>query len=237
MIRTFARTLIDYGANFNPEYRRLRCMGHILNLSIKAFLFGDMGTSGMQEQLDVIIVMDKTMALWRKLSPWGKARNITVYIRSSVQRKQQRKRLDAETLLQAGNAIRWNSGLSMIQSLLWNKEAVNSFCLNHPDLAQHTLSESDWVELESAVGIIQPFLRSTLHLESKKPNLWEIIPEIDYLSSVYRDDHIPSSYFLFLKLHVLFLFIYIGVDNSVNTYANVITSDGIGKYSPEAHLA
>ena len=65
MIRTIARTLIDYGANFNPEYRRLQCMGHILNLSIKAFWFGDMGTSGMQEQLDAIIVTDETMALWR----------------------------------------------------------------------------------------------------------------------------------------------------------------------------
>ena len=217
MIATIAQTLIDHGANFNSEYRRLRCMGHILNLSIKAFWFGDMSTSGMKEQLDVIIVTDETMALWRKLGPWGKAHNITVYIRSSVQRKQQLKRLGAETLLQAGNATRRNSGLSMIQSLLRNKEVVNFFCLNHPDLAQDTLSQSDWVELESAVGILQPFLRSTLRLESKKPNLWEVIPEIDYLSGVYRYDHIPSSYLLFLKLHALFPFIYIAVDNAVTS--------------------
>ena len=84
MIATIAQTLIDHGANFNSEYRRLRCMGHILNLSIKAFWFGDMSTSGMKEQLDVIIVTDETMALWRKLGPWGKAHNITVYIHFSV---------------------------------------------------------------------------------------------------------------------------------------------------------
>ena len=134
----------------------------------------------------MIIVTDETMALWRKLGPWGKAHNITVYIRSSVQRKQQLRRLGAETLLQAGNATRWNSGLSMIQSLLRNKEAVNFFCLNNPDLAQDTLSDSDWIELESAVRILQPFLCATLRLESKAPNLWEVIPEIDYLSGVYR---------------------------------------------------
>jgi len=63
MIRTIARSLMDYGANYNPEYRRLRCMGHILNLSIKAFWFGELGASGSQEQLDVIIVTDETMAL------------------------------------------------------------------------------------------------------------------------------------------------------------------------------
>lgn len=74
----------------------------------------------------------------------------------------------------------------MIQSLLRNKEAVNFFCLNNPDLAQDTLSDSDWIELESAVRILQPFLRATLRLQSKAPNLWEVIPEIDYLSGVYR---------------------------------------------------
>jgi len=199
MIRSFARTLIDHGADYNPEYRRLRCMSHILNLSIRAFWFGDLGGTGSQEQLDVIIVTDETMALWRKLGPWGKAYNITVYIRSSVQRKQQLKRLGAETLPQAGNATRWNSGLSMIQSLLRNKEVVNFFCLNNTDLAQDCLSESDWLEPESAVGILQPFMRSTLRLESKTPNLWEVIPEIDYLSGVYRYVLISSSNFTFVK--------------------------------------
>jgi len=164
MIRSIARTLIDQNANYNPQCRRLRCMGHVLNLSIKAFAFGDSGSS--QELLDVIVVTDETMALWRKLGPGGKAPNITVYICSSVQRKQQLKRLGAETLLQAGNATRWNSGLAMIQSLLRNKEAVNFFCLNNPDVAQNSLSDADWVELESAVCILQPFLRSTLRLES-----------------------------------------------------------------------
>jgi len=70
----------------------------------------------------------------------------------------------------------------MIQSLLRNKEAVNFFCLNNPDLGRDTLSNSDWVEFESPVCILQPFLRSTLRLEGKAPNLWEVIPEIDYLS-------------------------------------------------------
>ena len=184
MIRSIARILMDQNARYNAECRRLRCMGHVLNLSIRAFWFGDSG--GSQDLLDVVVVTDETMELWRKLGPWGKAHNITVYIRSSVQRKQQLKRLGAETLLHAGNATRWNSGLSMIQSLLRNKEAVSFFCLNNPDLAHDVLSDDDWKQLESAVRVLQPFLRSTLRLESKTPNLWEVIPEIDYLSGIYR---------------------------------------------------
>jgi len=74
----------------------------------------------------------------------------------------------------------------MIQSFLRNKEAVSFFCLNNPDLAHDVLSDDDWKQLESAVRVLQPFLWSTLRLESKTPNLWEVIQEIDYLSGIYR---------------------------------------------------
>jgi len=127
--------------SFNPESRPLRYMGHVLNLAIRTFRFGDVG--GINELLDVVVVTDETMDLWRKIGPSGKAHNITVYIRSSVQQKQQLWRLGAETLREAGNATRWNSGLSMIQSLFRNREAVKFFCLNAPDLQADILSESD----------------------------------------------------------------------------------------------
>ncbi|PWW77956.1 hypothetical protein C7212DRAFT_175444, partial [Tuber magnatum] len=52
------------------------------------------------------------------------------------------------------NATRWNSDLSMIQSLLRNQEAVNFFCLNAHNLQADILSESNWRELESAVWIL-----------------------------------------------------------------------------------
>ena len=186
MIRAIARMLMDHDVSYNPENRRLRCMGHVLNLSVKAFWFGD--SAGLNDLLDIIVVTDETMAQWRKIGPWGKAHNITAYIRSSVQRKQQLRRLGAETILQAGNATRWNSGLTMIQSLLRNREAVHFFCLNNVDLEQDTLTEADWTELQSAVCILQPFHRFTLALEGKAPNLWEVIPGIDYLAGIYRYD-------------------------------------------------
>jgi len=237
MIRSIARSLMDYGASYNPEYMRLQCMSHILNLSIKAFWFGELGASGSQEQLDVIIVIDETMALWRKLGPWGKAHNITVYMRSSVQCKQQLKCLGAETLLQSGNATPWNSGLSIIQSLLRNKEPVNFFCLNNSDLAQDSLSESDCIELEWAVGILQPFLRSTLRLKSKTPNLWEVILEIDYLSGVYRYVLISISNFTFMKVDSISSVIPISICNYLANQANFIVRDVIAKYPHKAHLA
>jgi len=52
-------------------------MGHVLNLSIKAFWFRDSGSS--QGQLDLIVVTDETMVLWRKLGPWGKAHETNTF--------------------------------------------------------------------------------------------------------------------------------------------------------------
>jgi len=42
-------------------------MGHVLNLCIKAFWFGDVG--GINEVLDVVVVTDETMVLGRKIGP------------------------------------------------------------------------------------------------------------------------------------------------------------------------
>ena len=83
MIRSMTWILMDHHVSYNSENRRLQCMRHILNLSIKAFWFGDL--AGLNDWLDVIMVMDETMAQWRKVQLWGKAYNITAYIRSRIQ--------------------------------------------------------------------------------------------------------------------------------------------------------
>ncbi|PWW75427.1 hypothetical protein C7212DRAFT_52246, partial [Tuber magnatum] len=40
MIRSIAQLLKDHDVSFGLENRYLRCMGQVLNLSIKAFWFG-----------------------------------------------------------------------------------------------------------------------------------------------------------------------------------------------------
>lgn len=186
MIRAIGRHLANIDINYDTEYRRLRCMGHVINLSVRSFWFGE--DVDRQVLQDVIIVSEETFAEWRKIGPWGKAHNITTYIRSSVQRKQQLRRLGADTLLHAGNATHWNSGLTMIQSLLQNQQAVDFFSAQDIQLTRDRLSDEDWRELQAAVQILEPFLASTLRLEGKAPNLWDVIPEIDYLCGVYMYD-------------------------------------------------
>ena len=168
-MRAIGRHLADIGINYDTEYRRLRCMGHVINLSVWSFWFGD--DVDRQVLQDVIIVSKETLAEWRKIGLWGKTHNIATYIHSSVQRKQQLWRLDAKILLHAWNTTRWNSGLSMILSLLRNREAVEFFLVQDAQLLRNRLTEEDWRQLNLAVEILQPFLASTLGLEGRAPNL------------------------------------------------------------------
>ena len=102
---------------YDASQRRLRCIGHVINLVVKAFWFGDVDRSLLH---NTVVVTQDTMAHWRRMGPWGKAHNITVYALASPQSRQELKKLGGLTVLHRDNATRWNVGYSMIQSMMRN---------------------------------------------------------------------------------------------------------------------
>ena len=70
----------------NPKWSHLRCAGHIINLIVKALLFGK-GVSKLQRQI-AGASDDEAFKIWNKNGPIGKAHNLTVYIGQTDQRKQ-----------------------------------------------------------------------------------------------------------------------------------------------------
>jgi len=80
---------------------RLRCIGHIINLAVEAFLFQDLiekedlGALD-QEEAEGKMVQDSTRTKFRKIGPLGRLHNIVVHIRSSPSsRRKQRRALAA----------------------------------------------------------------------------------------------------------------------------------------------
>lgn len=71
-----------------PEWYRIRCYGHILNLVGRAFLYGEDGESLEQESqaLEVQGEVHNELRLRRRYGPVGKLRNIVKWVRSSPQR-------------------------------------------------------------------------------------------------------------------------------------------------------
>lgn len=152
---------------------RLRCVGHMLNIIVKALLFGQ-GVSKLEQQLRGASD-DERFEIWRKHSCIGKLHNFCVWINRSDQRRERLKqyilqayeeggieRLYTRVLVDGG--IRWNSVYSMIERALKLRHAIDLFFLNYSpvgaegyDISQDLLIPQDWIDLEHFLSILKPF--------------------------------------------------------------------------------
>ena len=64
---------------FDPLYRRLYCMGYIINLVARTLLFGA-DLSALDEEEENLDEVLRQILAWRKIGPIGKLRNIIFWI-------------------------------------------------------------------------------------------------------------------------------------------------------------
>jgi hypothetical protein len=73
----------------DPGSRRVRCLGHIINLAAKAFLFGR-EADAFEVETDAarkLTHLEKLRELWRKKGPLGKLHNTLIFIMRTPQRR------------------------------------------------------------------------------------------------------------------------------------------------------
>jgi hypothetical protein len=177
--------------------RRLRCTGHVLNLVVKAFLFG---TDAESFEIDVSAAHQlsneqRELELWRHKGPVGKLHNTVHHIRRTPQRReeffriQRQEGLEIEQLMVvADNATRWNSTYSMIERAMRLKDLIDLFAARSfdKDIAQDQLTRDDWDQLTRILALLKPFKELTLRMESqakdgKRGSIWEILPSMEIL--------------------------------------------------------
>jgi len=90
----------DRSALYDASQCCLRCIGHVINLVVKAFWFEDVDRSLLHDR---VVVTQDTMAHWARMGPWGKVHNFTVYALASPQRRQELKQLGGLTVLHQDN--------------------------------------------------------------------------------------------------------------------------------------
>jgi hypothetical protein len=86
----------------DPDSRRVRCLGHIINLTAKAFLFGK-NADAFEDSTDTARKnghLDVLREEWRKQGPMGKLHNTVKFIRYTPQRREIFKRLIKDELPQ-----------------------------------------------------------------------------------------------------------------------------------------
>ena len=177
--------------------RRLRCTGHVINLVVKAFLFG---TDADSFEVDVTSAHElsneqRELALWRKKGPVGKLHNMVHHIRRTPQRRERFFRFqlhgDSEIeqlMVVADNATRWNSTYSMIERAMRLKDPIDLFGARSldDDMVEDQLSQDDWDQLTRILALLKPFKDLTMRMESrakdgKRGSIWEILPSMEIL--------------------------------------------------------
>ncbi|KJZ68349.1 hypothetical protein HIM_12258 [Hirsutella minnesotensis 3608] len=161
---------------------RLRCVGHMLNLIVKALLFGQ-GVGKLEKQL-CGASDEERFEIWRKHSFIGKLHNFCVWVNRSDQRREQLKRyilraceegsieqLYTRVLVDGG--IRWNSAYAMIQRAVKLHHAIDLFFPNYCysgvgyDISQDVLTPQDWIDLHHFLDILRPFKDLTKRMEGR----------------------------------------------------------------------
>jgi len=169
------------------HHRRLRCLGHIINLISKAILLGE-NVSSFEEALQNA-GDDKQFELWAKKGPLGRAHNFVVFVNRSGLRLELFRSLQEKQFNKYGNAVlfynlvadggvRWNATYLMIQRLNKLEDTVDLFVKRIRDQDEslpsnkrsgfgekHEIRREDWKALRDIEILLLPLYQLTLHLE------------------------------------------------------------------------
>ena len=208
------------GLNLHPNIYitaddRMRCAGHIINLIVKATMYGD-GVSRWEEELAAAAPWDQ-FKKFRQLGVVGKLHNFVNAVCSSHKRRElfhsMQKQANNEDgiytthtlqLRQAGG-VRWHSTYLMLLRCHELKKTIQLYVKalrqntnikkedgSHYDPQTDALIEEEWDEVEELVDFLQPAYEMTKRLEGDNcvsgfGSLWQTLPNLQALWTHYND--------------------------------------------------
>jgi hypothetical protein len=167
---------------FDPKAKRLRCMGHVLNLIAEAYLYGQ-DASDFEDQFKEQGLKGRRK-MWRDRGELGKLHNLVAHVMASGKRSELFTSLQlTENVGKAAGkrwklvldgGIRWNATYSMIRRALELKQALNTYAsqlrnstntLDSETYDEDFLTESEWENLELIKGQLELLFHTTKALE------------------------------------------------------------------------
>lgn len=182
--------LSPQGIEYDAKFFRLRCFGHIINLTVQEFFFGPTATEESQQQQqpsklpkDSDVLARFTEEDWREYGCIGKLHNIIVFVQRSPQRLSRFKALSNDLSLKRDNKTRWNSWYEAIEWALRDeiKSAISEFCSNEPKLYEDELRGTDWSLLANVRDFLKPFFKATKDTEGSRSTIDKILPSMERL--------------------------------------------------------
>jgi len=231
LLQSLAKNLlVEYGVRINPKKRQIRCLGHIINLSLSAFLFADNKTA-LEEVLKEAIeeeegtsvcelLIEKLKTLkgskgkknkkkddftgWRSIGALGKLHNIAVHIKTSDILSDHWRQLSPNLMLGIDNATRWNSWYLLIKRAVCKRNEIMEICRRYKkDFSdgKDILTEEEWEQLEGSEEFLQPFYQATLEGQKKFASLDQALFFMDVLFKHFEEAKVRDPIFRFKYTH------------------------------------
>ena len=186
LVAHVADVLNSDGIIYDAKQRRLRCNGHVINLVVQAFLFGDR-VNDYEDSGEYDTPTEDELESWRKWGPLGKLHNICTWIMGSSQRIQAWKKRSS-LMPRRDQGTRWNSWYEMIdQALRGIKTPLTELLAEEPALTKDILSPGDWLTLTYVRDFLASFLATTKAIEGRSATLEKVLPSLDFLAERFDD--------------------------------------------------
>jgi hypothetical protein len=192
MMQTISKELEKQHIDYHPVIHRLCCNGHIINLSVQAFLFGAhpdaVAQSDGSHELDSGPTAAE-LARWRKFGPLGRIYNVVQHIQQTPQRRQKFRTFSDGLNLKRSNKTRWNSWYLMLDCALRTSVCIGieSFCSEDAKIEPNRLSAIDWNTIKQIRRFLKGFYDTTTKTEGRDATIDKILPGMDFLLSKYEE--------------------------------------------------
>jgi hypothetical protein len=184
--------------SWNPKERRLRCVGHMINLAVQSFLFAkskeavelalqdaEQSQTAIDEELLQRFNIDDE-AGWVATPALQKVLQFVTTLRRSDGLFNGFKR-SAGKAIRAPNDTRWNSYLNTLEDALQLKVEYTAFVFQHQELLEYELSAADWSIIEETIHFLRPFKEATKACEGDQVSLDQVQLQMDGLRQHFID--------------------------------------------------
>ena len=220
-LRQLAQELLRNDVVFDPVASRTRCAGHVINLSLQAFLFASSKealeaalaeaqdeandatvASALQNGIHSDSAHQRThtkprrradAAGWRSVGALGKLHNIAVFIRNSTIHNDAWDNI-AGKALGLDNITRWNSWYKLLDAAICQEGALSIF-LNrfHKELEDDLLTHDDWQVLKMTREFLQPFHQATIEQQMEWASIDQVLENMDILFKQFEDAKVSTG--------------------------------------------
>jgi len=185
---TLCRTIHNYFSEelmmvWDYERNQIRCICHIFNLIVQAFLFGNLEEQELEaydqqeKEREDVDISAQQQVVREQMSSLGKLHNIVAHIRRSGGRTKEFE-TEAGGRIPLDNRTRWNSWYMMLERAISYEKSIDFYLKNHPELRADILKPKDWDILRTISHFLSRFHSQSKQLESNSDDISQVLPHL-----------------------------------------------------------